>query len=180
MAESYLYDIIISRHSYLHPNGVTITTGLWAINDFLPQVHIFLNDFDLFFTIEEWQTIYKEIKSVGQYTINNNIHQYLLYRLIFCDKRCPTNIIHLVFESLNTFACCIDLRLMYIQKCYNEAIKFVNKMNTVCNVSHFSSVEDIQLLLKYHSCTYSLIEQEISALASIYFVRYLFKSSIKY
>lgn len=176
MAESYLYNVIILKHTYSHSNGVKITTGLWALDNFEPQVHIVCENSDLFFTLEEWKHIYKEFELFGKYVIDDCFYRYFLYRLMFCDKRCSVNMLYLVCEALNIFAHCIDLRLRSLtEKDYIEATMFVKNIEQILKHKFVLSLNDILMILNTNKCVNSIVEQEISTLAANYFLRYLYK-----
>lgn len=130
MSESYLTNIIISKHTYLHSNGVEITTGLWG-NNFVPQVHLCYADIDVYFCLKEWQNVYEKFKVTRIFDFNQNVYNYDTFKLIFCIKRCPMNIVYSVFKALNKFAYCIEIRLRcLVENDYVEAMEFINKIET--------------------------------------------------
>lgn len=175
MAESYLVDIVISRNIYTHSNGVSITTGLWATDDFHPQVHIFNTDCDLFLSLDEWQLVYKEFIQIGNYEVNENVNQYVLFQLIHCDKRCSSNIVPLVFCALNTFAFCVELRLRDLKRIdFVIAMNYVNKIKSEI-INYASTINDIKKVIDRQKSTDSLIiEQEILVWANEYFFQFIF------
>lgn len=174
MSSGYFSDCVVLTRTYSHVNSVQIQTGLWVENDFRPQVHIFNEDEYLFLSSEEWHIIYQEFKYLRSYQIGlNDIYDnshLLIFKLLFCEKRCSIKFTNLVLEAMNTFIMCINSRMTELLVDYVNALKFINKVENKLRFVKLSSLDNFSTTLYNFACPNSLIELEIISISSAYFI----------
>lgn len=173
MSASYLAESIVSMKIYSHANGIQITTGLWAENNFLPQVYVHNEDEWFFFSISDWNCVFKEFKMLGFYNVNNlDNSSLLIFRFIYLEKRCSVQFVNLVLEAINSFGLCINLRLVELSKEYIIAKRFVKNIESSIRITNLSSLQNTFNLLNNFANLNSITELEIANIDSAYFLNF--------
>lgn len=177
MSSGYLSDCVVLKRIYSHVNSIHIQTGLWVEKEFQPQVYIFNEEEYFFLSLEEWYGIYQEFEVLRTYQVcfNNtyDTSNLLIFKILFCDKRCSIDFINLVLEAFNTFILCINLSMVELSADYINALNFIKKVKSKLRFIKVPSLENLYYKLNSFACPKSLIELEIVSVGSAYFEKFL-------